>query len=88
MAYALSGERSRGAARSLGLLVPLFRRLVEARAAARRRKMLSALMEMDDYRLWDMGIGRGDLAHALRSDAFDIDRLRDRHRALDVWPPR
>jgi uncharacterized protein YjiS (DUF1127 family) len=88
MAYALSGERSRAAARPLRPLIALFRRLAEARAAARRRQMLSALMEMDDYRLWDVGIARGDLAHALRSESFDIDRLRDRHRALDVWPPR
>jgi uncharacterized protein YjiS (DUF1127 family) len=88
MAYALSGERSHAAARPLRPLIALFRRLVEARAAARRRQILRALMEMDDYRLWDVGIARGDLAHALRSEAFDIDRLRDRHRALDVWPPR
>jgi uncharacterized protein YjiS (DUF1127 family) len=88
MAYALSGERSLAAARSLRPLIALFRRLAEAHAAARRRQMLRALMEMDDYRLWDVGIARGDLAHALRSEAFDIDRLRDRHRTLDVWPPR
>jgi uncharacterized protein YjiS (DUF1127 family) len=88
MAYALSGERPHAAARSLRPLIALFRRLAEACATARRRKMLTALMEMYDYRLWDLGIARGDLAHAIGSDAFDIDRLRDRHRALDVWPPR
>jgi hypothetical protein len=87
MAYALSGERSHAAGRPLRPLIALFRRLAERRAAARRRKMLRVLLEMDDYRLWDLGIARGDLAHALRSDAFDSDRLRW-HRPLDVWPPR
>jgi len=88
MAYALSGERSHAAVRPLRPLIALFRRLVEARVAVRRRRMLTLLLEMDDYRLWDIGIARCDLAYALRSDAFDIDRLRDMHRALDVWPPR
>ena len=87
MAYALSGERPRSAAWPLRPFLTLFRRLADARAAARRRKMLATLLEMDDYRLWDLGIARSDLAHALGSDAFDLDRLRW-CRSLDIWPPR
>lgn len=88
MAYALSGERPRLAALPLRPLIAMFRWLADVRAAARRRKMLAMLLEMDDYRLWDLGIARGDLAYALRSDAFDPERVRNWYRALDVWPPR
>ena len=62
--------------------------VAQTRAAARRRKALAALLEMDDYRLWDIGIARADLAGVIRSDGFDINLVRDQRRALDVWPPR
>ena len=88
MAYALSGERPRSAAWPVRPFIAFGSWLAQARAAARRRKAFAVLLEMDDYRLWDIGIARGDLADALRSDAFDPERLRNWYRALDVWPPR
>lgn len=88
MAYALSGERPQGAAWLLRPFIAFGRWLADARAATRRRKVLAALLDLDDYRLWDLGIGRADLAHAVRADAFDIELVRDWRRSLDVWPPR
>jgi uncharacterized protein YjiS (DUF1127 family) len=88
MAYALSGERPHRAAWPLRPFIALARHLAGARAAAHRRKALTRLIEMDDYRLWDLGIARADLARALRAEAFDLDHVRDWRRSLDVWPPR
>jgi uncharacterized protein YjiS (DUF1127 family) len=88
MAYALSGERPRGAVRLYRSFTAIGRWIAEVQGASRRRKALSALFQMNDYQLWDIGITRADLQSAVRSDAFDIDLVRDCRRSLDVWPPR
>jgi uncharacterized protein YjiS (DUF1127 family) len=88
MAYALSGERPRSAAWPVRPFIAFGSWLAQARAAARRRKAFAVLLEMDDYRLWDIGIAREDLRGVIRSDAFNVDLVRDWRRSLDVWPPR
>jgi uncharacterized protein YjiS (DUF1127 family) len=88
MAYALSGERPRGAAWPIRPFIALASWVERTRAAARRRKALAVLLEMDDYRLWDIGIAREDLSGVIRADAFNVDLVRDWRRSLDVWPPR
>jgi uncharacterized protein YjiS (DUF1127 family) len=88
MAYSLSGERPVIAAWPTTVLLALLRRLAAFGKARRRRIALGTLLDMDDYRLWDLGISRDDLARAVRSDQFDIDAVRDSRRWLDIHPPR
>jgi uncharacterized protein YjiS (DUF1127 family) len=88
MAYSLSGERPSAAARPLHVLVALKAALAQWAAARRRRNALRALLDLDDYRLWDLGISRSDLTHATRSDDFDILAVHRSGRALEIWPPR
>ena len=89
MAYSLSGERPlAAAARPFALLATLVTFVRQAGKARRRRVALTTLLEMDEYRLWDLGISPGDLRAALRSEDFDIEAVRDARRSLDVWPPR
>jgi len=88
MAYSLSGERPTAAAWPTALFAALVRVVTRAGKARRQRVALAALLEMDEYRLWDLGVTRADLGRALRSEDFDIEAIRDRRRGLDVWPPR
>jgi uncharacterized protein YjiS (DUF1127 family) len=87
MAYSLSGERPVVVASPIALLGILVRAVARKARARRNRIALSALLEFDDHRLWDLGISRADLGSALRSEDFDIEAVRDRRRGLDVWPP-
>jgi uncharacterized protein YjiS (DUF1127 family) len=88
MAYSLAGERPNIAAWPSVLIAAVLRRVARAAKARRQRLALAALLEMDDSRLWDLGISRSDLSRALRSDDFDLDAIRDRRRGFDLWPPR
>ena len=89
MAYSLFGERPIVAAWPTTVFRTLLRTVANLRQARRKRMALAALMEMDDYRLWDLGISRTDLNRALRAEEFDIEAVRDRRRGgIDVWPPR
>ncbi|MDR3476004.1 MAG: hypothetical protein P4M09_30535 [Devosia sp.] len=87
MAYSLFGERPVIAAWPLAVFGVLARLVARKLKARRNRIALTALLEFDEHRLWDLGISRADLGKALRSDAFDIEAVRDRRRSLDVWPP-
>jgi uncharacterized protein YjiS (DUF1127 family) len=78
MAYSLIGERPRTAARPLRLLAGLFARFYRAAAAYRRRQMLDTLLELDDYRLRDLGISRHDIAEALSRPDYSLAAVRDR----------
>ena len=88
MAYSLSGERPSAAAWPTSLVASVLGFVARAANARRQRVALATLLEMDEYRLWDLGISRSDLNRAVRSDAFDIDAVRDSRRGLDVTPPR
>jgi uncharacterized protein YjiS (DUF1127 family) len=88
MAYSLSGERPIAAAWPSRVLGSMLHWAMRAGKARRQRVALSALLEMDEYRLWDLGISRDDLTHALRNDDFDVAAVRDHRRGFDVWPPR
>jgi uncharacterized protein YjiS (DUF1127 family) len=88
MAYSLSGERPTVAAWPTAILAATLRFLTRAGKARRQRLALAALLEMDEYRLWDLGVTRADLGRALRSEEFDMEAIRDGRRGLDVWPPR
>ena len=87
MAYSLSGERPYAAAWPIAVVVTLARAVARKARARRQRQAFTALLELEDYRLWDLGISRDDLRHALRSDDFDIEAVRDQRRGFDVWPP-
>jgi len=88
MAYSLSGERPSLAAwpiRTLSTFIGQFARLA---AAYRRRQMLEALLELEDHRLWDLGVTRNDVVATLKTPDARIEWARDRQRAMSVWPPR
>jgi uncharacterized protein YjiS (DUF1127 family) len=87
MAYSLSRERPLAAAWPVAFVARLARLVGEAAKARRQRVALAALLEMDEYRLWDLGVTRQDLQRALRAEEFDIEAIRDRRRGLDIWPP-
>jgi uncharacterized protein YjiS (DUF1127 family) len=78
MAYSLIGERPRAAARPLRRLAGLPARFYRAVAAYRRRQMLDTLLELDDYRLKDLGITRHDIAEALSQPDHSLAAVRDR----------
>lgn len=88
MAYSLSGERPTAAATPLHLFVALKAKIAQWLAARRNRIAITELQSLDDYRLWDLGISRDDLARIMRSDEFDVLAVHRSGRALDVWPPR
>jgi len=87
MAYSLSGERPTIAAWPIVLVSSMLRHLAKAAKKRRRRLAFTALLEMDEHRLWDLGISRDDLYRAIKRDDFDIVAVRDARRGLDVWPP-
>ena len=78
MAYSLSGERPTSAALPFSPLGALRRVLARALAAQRRKAALNSLMEMDDFRLKDLGLTRTDLALALATPDYRIEAVRDR----------
>ena len=87
MAYSLSGERPYAAGWPISAVVALARTVTRRVKARRQRAALTALLDLEDHRLWDVGISREDLRRALRSDDFDIEAIRDQRRGFDIWPP-
>lgn len=67
MALSLPGERSPAAAKPANAFAALARWIAKAQAARNRRVALSALLELDDARLDDLGISRDDVMKALAS---------------------
>lgn len=65
MALSLSGERSLAAASPAHPLAAIGRWVANAQAARTRRVALSALLDLDQSRLDDMGICRDDIAKAM-----------------------
>jgi uncharacterized protein YjiS (DUF1127 family) len=88
MAYSLSGERPHGAAFPIHLLAALLRGLKNLAAESRRRQQFTELLELDEHRLWDLGVSRHDIVKALNHADFSIGAVRDRRGMIDVWPPR
>ncbi|HVW93575.1 MAG TPA: DUF1127 domain-containing protein [Devosia sp.] len=88
MAYSLLGERPHRAAWPIRTLSTLVGQFVHLAAAYRRRQMLETLLELEDHRLWDLGVTRNDLIEALKTPDYDIQWARERRRAISVWPPR
>jgi uncharacterized protein YjiS (DUF1127 family) len=87
MAYSLTRERPLAAAWPLAALGSLARAVDRLAKARRRRLAVAALLEMDDYRLWDLGISRPDLQGMMRSDGFDVELIRDGRRSGTFHPP-
>ena len=67
MALVLSGERPRAAAFSWNPVRLVAAWLAKARAARTQRVALDSLLDLDAYRLDDLGINRGDLFDALHT---------------------
>ena len=65
MALVLSGERPSAAAASFNPLRALVRLFAIARAERAQRLALKSLLALDEARLDDLGINRGDLFDAL-----------------------
>ena len=84
MAYSLAGDRPNAAAWPSVLFAAVLRPLARLVKARRRRIVLAVLLDMDDYRLWDLGISRSDLTRAVCAEDFDIDAIRDRRRGFGV----
>ncbi|MGV8832393.1 MAG: DUF1127 domain-containing protein [Devosia sp.] len=64
MAISLSGERSLAAAPT-NPVAALARWIAKAKTARTRRNALTALLQLDDTRLADLGISRADIAMAM-----------------------
>ena len=88
MAYSLPGPRRQVAVWPFALIARILRRMAQSAKARRERVALSALLELDDYGLWDLGIARDDLNRALRADDFDIDAIRHDPWRMDALPPQ
>ncbi|HEY4201054.1 MAG TPA: hypothetical protein VGM83_10875 [Devosiaceae bacterium] len=69
MAYLLSGERPAVAATTSHPLGMIMRWFAKARAARRQRLAFATLLELEDYRLDDLGLVRRDIFEALENPA-------------------
>lgn len=69
MALSLPGERSLSAASPANPFAAFARWIAKARAARTRRHALTALLELDNARLRDLGISRDDVTAALAAPA-------------------
>jgi uncharacterized protein YjiS (DUF1127 family) len=69
MAYSLSGERPAAVAYSLNPVSGFVRFFAKLRANRHQRVALAELLELDEYRLFDLGINRQDVVQALNSPA-------------------
>ena len=67
MALSLPGERSLAAATPANPFAALARWIAKAKLARTRRVALSALLELDHARLYDLGISREDIMAARAS---------------------
>ena len=82
MSLVLSGERPSAAATStstpLGFIATV---VVKIRAAIRQETALRSLLDLDEHRLEDLGINRGDLFDAMYAPARPTRLLEERRRA-------
>ena len=88
MAFSLLGERPASAALPVRSFTSFLRYVAQVVKARRNRIELSTLLEFEDHRLWDLGVTRHDVARALNDTTYDIERMRNRRRTIDIWPPR
>jgi len=88
MAFSLLGERPASAALPVRPFTSFVRRIAQAVKARRNRIELATLLDFEDHRLWDLGVTRHDVARAINDTGYDIERMRNRRRTIDVWPPR
>lgn len=88
MAFSLLGERPASAALPARSFTSLVRWIAQTAKARRNRIELATLLDFEDHRLWDLGVTRHDVSKALNDTGYDIERMRNRRRAIDVWPPR
>jgi uncharacterized protein YjiS (DUF1127 family) len=67
MAFSLFGERPVAVAWSFNPVSGLLRVFAKVRAARARRSDLVDLLELDEFRLYDLGINRQDVMEALQN---------------------
>ena len=67
MAYLLSGERSSATAVIRSPLVGLVRWFEKSRKARAQKLALASLLELEDFRLDDLGISRQDILDAVEN---------------------
>ena len=75
MALSLPGERSVAAAKPANPFAAFVRWIARAQAARARRVALSALLELDQARLSDLGISRDDIVTAMTPGAHAVPVL-------------
>ena len=75
MALSLSGERSVAATTPANPFAAFARWIARAQAARARRVALSALLELDQARLSDLGISRDDIVTAMAPGAHAVPVL-------------
>jgi uncharacterized protein YjiS (DUF1127 family) len=81
MAFLLSSERPAVAAVTLNPFRAFARWAAKARAERAQRVALGSLLEVDAFRLDDLGINRQDLFDALNQSTADAGRTLSRRRA-------
>jgi uncharacterized protein YjiS (DUF1127 family) len=89
MAYSLTGERPQAAAPSVRLFAVVAAGFTRLLAMHKRRQNLVALLDLDDHRLWDLGLSRHDVEQATRSPGYSLTLASARRTAdIQLWPPR
>ena len=87
MAYSLSGERPAAAASSFSPVSGLLRLFAKMRAARGKRLALTELLELDEYRLYDLGINRQDVVSALHNSDQTAGQALSARRAANTARP-
>jgi uncharacterized protein YjiS (DUF1127 family) len=77
MSLVLSGERPSAAA-SMNPVRAVFGWIAKGRAERTQRLALESLLQLDNYRLDDLGINRGDLFDAMHASQRPTKLLADR----------
>jgi uncharacterized protein YjiS (DUF1127 family) len=86
MAYSLSGERPVAAAYSFNPVSGLLRILAKLRAARVQRLALAELLELDEFRLYDLGISRQDVVSAIHNPGQNPGETLNARRAANTVP--
>ena len=81
MAYSLSGERPAAVAYSFNPVSGLLRLFAKMRADRNRKIALNELLELDEFRLYDLGINRQDVVSAIRNNQSAGEALTARRAA-------
>ena len=85
MAYSLSGERPELAATATGFTTYVRNWLAAAKLARTRRTALATLLELEDFRLEDLGISRADVVDALNDPTRNAGRQLAFKRSLRAY---